>query len=324
MIRIGIAGYGNIGRGVEKAVAANPDMTLTLLLTRRDPASLHPATPGVEVRSMDEAAACKDKVDVLILCGGSATDLPVQGPAMASLFHTVDSFDNHSIIPQYLASMDGAAKKGGKLSLISVGWDPGLFSTLRVLSGAALPNGADYTFWGTGVSQGHSDAIRRVPGVAAGIQYTVPIDSAMEAVRSGGQPAFTAREKHKRVCYVVAEEGADQEAIRHAIVTMPAYFADYDTEVHFITRDELSKNHAKMPHGGFVFRSGSTGENKHLIEFSLKLESNPEFTGSVLAAGARAVYRMAKSGRTGAMTFIDVPPVLLHPLERDQVIASLV
>lgn len=320
-IKIGIAGYGNIGKGVEKAIAANPDTELKLILTRRDPSKITPATKGVTVATVSDAAKYKDCIDVLILCGGSATDLPEQGPQFAEMFNTVDSFDTHARIPEYLKSVDSAAKKSGNLSLISIGWDPGLFSLIRAVSGAALPDGRDYTFWGKGISQGHSDAIRRVPGVKDARQYTIPVDEAVQSVRNGENPSLSTRQKHTRLCYVVAEDGADKDKIRESIVTMPNYFSDYDTTVNFISEEELVRDHSKMPHGGFVFRSGCTGENKHIIEFSLKLDSNPEFTGSVLVAYARAVYRMRKAGKTGGITIFDVAPVDLCAQERDQLIA---
>lgn len=320
-IRIGIAGYGNVGKGVEKAVAVNPDMELSLILTRRAPESIKPQTAGVRVAAVADAAKYKDSVDVLILCGGSATDLPHQGPEFAAMFNTVDSFDTHAKIPEYLAAVDAAAKKGGNLALISIGWDPGLFSLIRAVSGASLPDGKDYTFWGDGISQGHSDAIRRIEGVQDARQYTLPVKSAVEAVRNGQNPELTVRQKHTRLCYVVAKDGADKERIKNEIVSMPNYFDQYDTTVNFISQQELDRDHSKMPHGGFVFRSGKTGDNKQIIEFSLKLESNPEFTGSVLAAYARAVYRMSKKGQTGGITIFDVPAAEIAPCGRDELIA---
>ena len=306
MIRIGIVGYGNIGRGVEIAVNAAPDMELVGVFTRRPPKEVSIATPAAGVYHIDDAFGMADKIDVMILCGGSATDLPEQGPLFASKFCTVDSFDTHAKIPGYFASVDAQAVN--KTSIISVGWDPGLFSIIRMLSGAVLPVGEDYTFWGKGVSQGHSDAIRRVKGVKNGIQYTVPIDSAIDAVRSGANPALSTREKHLRDCYVVLEEGADASAVENAIVSMPNYFADYETKVTFITEEELKRDHSAMPHGGFVFRSGETGSgNKHIIEFGIKLDSNPEFTSSVLVAYARAAHRLCAEGSFGAKTVFDVP-----------------
>ena len=310
MTRIGILGYGNLGRGVEYAVEANADLELVVVFTRRDPASVKVWT-GVPVVSADAAAQWKDKVDVLILCGGSATDLPEQTPAFAKLFNVVDSFDTHAKIPAHFAAVDAAAKAAGRVGIISVGWDPGMFSLNRVYSNAILPGGADYTFWGRGVSQGHSDAIRRIPGVKDAKQYTVPVPAALEAVRSGSNPTLSTREKHTRECYVVLEAGADAAAVEKAIVTMPNYFSDYDTTVHFISEEELQRDHAGLAHGGFVIRSGATGkggEHKHVIEYSLKLDSNPEFTANVLAAYARAAHRLAKEGATGCRTVLDIAP----------------
>lgn len=319
-IRIGISGYGNVGRGVEQAVAGNSDMELVAIVTRRDPSSVKPATPGVlTVMEKDVSTLC-GKVDVMILCGGSATDLPRQGPDYAALFNTVDSFDTHAAIPDYYDRVDAAAKVSGKLSLISCGWDPGLFSILRTYGLAALPQGESYTFWGKGVSQGHSDAIRRIQGVRDGIQYTIPVEEAVQEVRGGGTPTLTTRQKHLRSCFVVAEEGADRAQVEESIKSMPNYFADYDTTVEFITEQELREKHAEMPHGGFVFRSGETGVSgfKHVMEFSLKLDSNPEFTASVMAAYARAVCRMSREGRTGCITVLDVPPALLTQKTAEQ------
>jgi len=304
-IKVGIAGYGNIGRGVEKAVNAAPDMELKAFFTRRDPATLQTNTPDAKILRTDDAASMRDELDVVILCGGSATDLPKQGPAFAGIFNTIDSFDTHAKIPDYFAAMDNAA--GDKVSVLSVGWDPGLFSIMRQLSLAALPCGSDYTFWGRGVSQGHSDAIRRIEGVANAIQYTVPVEEAVQAVRDGKNPELSTRQKHQRECYVVAKEGADKARIEQEIKTMPNYFADYDTTVTFVTEEELKQNHSKMPHGGMVIRSGSTGDNTHVMEFSLKLDSNPEFTASVLTAYARAAVRLNREGRKGAMTVLDIP-----------------
>lgn len=316
-IRIGIAGYGNLGRGVEKALGQNPDMSLSAVFTRRRPDSLSILTPGVPVVSLDEIEAWKEKIDVLILCGGSATDLPAQGPTLARHFHTVDSFDTHPKIPEYFEAMDEAARAGGHLALFSVGWDPGLFSLNRLYGEAILPQGSTYTFWGKGVSQGHSDAIRRVPGVKLAAQYTVPVEDALARVRNGENPVLTTREKHTRECYVVAEEGADKAAIEKEIKEMPNYFADYDTTVHFITEEEYRKNHSTLPHGGMVLRSGKTGaqdsENGHVLEFSLKLDSNPEFTSSVLIAYARAAYRLNQEGQSGAKSVFDIPPAYLSP-----------
>lgn len=313
-IRIGILGYGNLGRGVECAIRQNEDMELAAVFTRRDPANVRILTPGVGVFRMEDAAAKQDEIDVMILCGGSATDLPVQTPEYAKLFHVVDSFDTHARIPEHFDAVDAAAKEGGKVSIISAGWDPGMFSLNRLYAGAVLPDGKDYTFWGKGVSQGHSDAIRRIDGVVDARQYTIPIERALEAVRNGENPEFTTREKHSRECYVVAEEGADTARIEREIVTMPNYFADYDTTVHFISGEELEREHGGIPHGGFVIRSGNTGwegENQHMIEYSLKLDSNPEFTASVIVAYARAAFRMAQEGMSGCKTVFDVAPAYL-------------
>ena len=325
MIRIGILGYGNLGRGVEYAVEANADMKLVAVFTRRDPASVRPRT-NVPVVAASKAAEWKDKVDVLILCGGSATDLPEQTPEFAKLFNVVDSFDTHAKIPAHFAAVDAAAKAAGHIGVISVGWDPGMFSLTRAYANAVLTNGADYTFWGRGVSQGHSDAIRRIPGVKNAKQYTVPVPAALDAVRSGSNPTLTTREKHTRECYVVLEEGADAAAVEKAIVTMPNYFSDYDTTVHFISEEELLRDHAGLPHAGFVLRSGATGangENKHIIEFSLKLDSNPEFTACVLAAYARAAHRLASEGVTGCKTVLDIAPAYLSAKSGDELRASL-
>ena len=316
-IRIGILGYGNLGRGVECAVEANADMQLVAVFTRRDPATVKIATAGVPVVRVQEAVKWTDKIDVLILCGGSATDLPKQTPEYAKLFNVIDSFDTHAHIPEHFAAVDAAAKASQHIGIISVGWDPGLFSLARVYSNAILPSGKDYTFWGKGVSQGHSDAIRRIPGVKNGKQYTIPIESALDAVRSGSNPELTTRQKHKRECYVVVEEGADTDAIEKAIVTMPNYFSDYDTTVHFISEDEFNLKHSGMAHGGFVFRSGKTGfngENNHIIEYSIKLYSNPEFTANVLIAYARAAYRLYLDKQYGCKTVFDVAPSLMSPL----------
>ncbi len=313
-IRIGIMGYGNLGRGIECAVKNNPDMELAAVFTRRDPATVKILTEGVSVYHADEAKDHADEVDVLILCGGSATDLPVQTPEYAKYFTVVDSFDNHSKIPEHFANVDATAKAGGNVAVISAGWDPGMFSLNRVYANAVLPNGKDYTFWGKGVSQGHSDAVRRVAGVKDCRQYTIPVDSALERIRGGETPDLITREKHTRECFVVAEEGADLAQIEHDIVTMPAYFADYDTTVHFITEEEMKRDHSALPHGGFVIRSGKTGwdlEHNHVIEYSLKLDSNPEFTSSVIAACARAAYRMKQEGMSGCKTILDIPPAYL-------------
>ena len=313
-IRIGIMGYGNLGRGIECAVKNNPDMELAAVFTRRDPANVKILTEGISVYRADEAKDHADEVDVLILCGGSATDLPVQTPEYAKYFTVVDSFDNHSKIPEHFANVDATAKANGNVAVISAGWDPGMFSLNRVYANAVLPNGKDYTFWGKGVSQGHSDAVRRVAGVKDCRQYTIPVDSALERIRGGETPDLITREKHTRECFVVAEEGADLARIEHEIVTMPAYFADYDTTVHFITEEEMKRDHSALPHGGFVIRSGKTGwnlEHNHVIEYSLKLDSNPEFTSSVIAACARAAYRMKQEGMSGCKTILDIPPAYL-------------
>ena len=314
MIRVGIYGYGNLGRGVENAIKQNDDMELVAVFSRRDPATVKVNTPGVTVCKAEDAEKMTDKIDVMIICGGSATDLPVQTPALAKLFNVVDSFDTHAKIPEHFDNVDEAAKASGKTAFISVGWDPGMFSLNRLYGSAILPDGKDYTFWGKGVSQGHSDAIRRVDGVADGKQYTVPVQAALDAVRSGSNPELTTREKHTRECYVVAEEGADKAKIEQEIKSMPNYFADYDTTVNFISQEELNANHAGIPHGGFVIRSGKTGanlENNHIIEYSLKLDSNPEFTASVIVCYARAAVRMNKEGMTGCKTVFDVPPAYL-------------
>lgn len=306
MISIGIVGYGNLGRGLEKALAHNPDLALKAIFTRRDPTSVKPLT-AVPVVRLEDAPQYTDQIDVMILCGGSATDLPVQGPDLARLFNTVDSFDNHNHIPAYFEKVNQAASENGHLSLISVGWDPGLFSLVRALFGSVLPNGQDFTFWGKGVSQGHSDAIRRIPGVLDARQYTMPIEAALKAARSGDPVKLTTREKHWRDCYVVAAPEADREAIRQAIVTMPDYFDAYDTQVTFVTAEELASQHGGLPHGGFVIRSGETSEGiRQTAEFSLRLDSNPEFTASILAACARAVYRMRQRGQTGAISIFDI------------------
>nr|MBQ4320442.1 diaminopimelate dehydrogenase [Clostridia bacterium] len=298
-IRIAITGYGNIGRGVEKAIEQNPDMELVAVFTRRDPSSLKIASNAPVIHA-DEAEAWRDKVDVMIICGGSATDLPVLGPKYAAMFNTVDSFDTHAKIPEYIKAVDEAAKTGGHAAVISAGWDPGMFSLMRLYGEAALPVGNSYTFWGRGVSQGHSDAVRRIEGVKGAVQYTVPVEAAVDAVRSGSNPVLTTREKHTRVCYVVAEEGADKAEIERKIKTMPNYFDEYDTTVNFITEEELKRDHSGMPHGGFVIRSGETASGKkHVVEYSLKLESNPEFTSSILVACARACFTMHNEGTSG-------------------------
>ena len=314
MIRIGIAGYGNLGKGVEAAVKNSPDMELAVIFTRRDPASVSPKTPGVKVASFDSIADYANSVDVVVNCGGSATDLPVTTPKLAAVFNVVDSFDTHAKIPEHFDTVDKVSRDSGHIAMISVGWDPGMFSLNRMYMNAILPCGNDYTFWGRGVSQGHSDAIRRIDGVVDARQYTVPVPSAVESVRAGENPTLTTREKHTRECYVVVEDGADKARIENEIKTMPNYFADYDTTVNFISMDELREKHMGIPHGGSVIRSGCTGwdlNTKHTIEYSLKLESNPEFTGSVLAAYARAAYKMHQNGECGCKTVFDVAPAML-------------
>ena len=324
-IRIGIVGYGNIGRGVEQSIKRNDDMELKAVFTRRDPASVKIQTEGAEVKHFDDMEAMKDDIDVMILCGGSATDLPVIGPKVAASFNTIDSFDTHAKIPEYFANVDKAAKEGKNVSIISVGWDPGMFSLNRLYAESILVQGSTYTFWGKGVSQGHSDAIRRIEGVKNGIQYTEPIEAAVDQVRSGSEPELTTRQKHLRECYVVAEEGADKAAIEEAIKTMPNYFDEYDTTVTFITEEELKENHSKMPHGGFVIRTGETGceGNKHVIEYSLKLDSNPEFTGSVLVAYARAAHRLSKKGESGARSVFDIAPAMLSQMTPEELRAHM-
>ncbi len=314
MIKIGIYGYGNLGRGVESAIRQNEDMELCAVFTRRTPKTVKINTAGVKVCHIDEAVNMTNEIDVMILCGGSATDLPQQTPEMAKLFNVVDSFDTHAKIPQHFENVDKAAKTSGKIAIISVGWDPGMFSLNRMYMGAVLPEGKDYTFWGKGVSQGHSDAIRRIDGVKDAKQYTIPVETALDAVRSGVMPDLSTREKHLRECFVVAEEGADLNRIENEIKTMPNYFADYDTIVHFITEEELSRDHSGIPHGGFVIRTGKTGferENTHVIEYSLKLDSNPEFTASVIVAYARAAFKLSAKGESGCKTVLDIPPALL-------------
>lgn len=325
-IRIGILGYGNLGRGVECAIRQNPDMELAAVFTRRDPSSVSILTEGVPVCALKDAKDWTDKIDVLILCGGSATDLPVQTPEFASLFNVIDSFDTHARIPEHFANVDDAAKKSGHVGIISVGWDPGMFSLNRMYANAILPEGNDYTFWGKGVSQGHSDAIRRIAGVKDARQYTIPVESALEAVRNGENPTLTTREKHTRECFVVLEEGADAAKVEEEIKTMPNYFADYDTTVHFISEEELLEKHGGIPHGGFVLRSGRTGwekEHAHLIEYRLKLDSNPEFTASVIVAYARAAYRLHKEGQTGCKTVFDIAPAYLSTKSGEELRASM-
>ncbi|HCK88169.1 MAG TPA: diaminopimelate dehydrogenase [Erysipelotrichaceae bacterium] len=324
--KIGILGYGNLGRGIECAVRETGDMELCAVFTRRDPSAITLKTENVPVVSVKEIEDWKDKIDVLVLCGGSATDLPVQTPAYAKMFNVIDSFDTHANIPQHFAAVDAAAKESGHTAMISVGWDPGMFSLIRAYSSAILPNGKDYTFWGKGVSQGHSDAIRRIEGVADAKQYTIPVDAALEAVRSGENPELSTRQKHTRECFVVLKEGADPEKVRKEIVEMPNYFSDYDTTVHFISAEELARDHSELAHGGFVFRSGSTGinhEHKHVIEYSLKLDSNPEFTSSVIIAYARAVRRLNDKGDTGCKTVFDIPPVLLSEMSPEEMRSHL-
>ena len=326
MIRVGIFGYGNLGRGVESAIGQNPDMSLVAVFTRRDPASLKLATEGAEVVSASRVTEYADKIDVMVICGGSATDLPEQTPELAKHFTVIDSFDTHARIPEHFARVDEAAREGGNIAMISVGWDPGMFSLNRLYASAILPEGKDYTFWGKGVSQGHSDAIRRIDGVLDAKQYTIPVEAALEAVRSGNAPKLSTRQKHTRECFVVAAEGADKERIEREIKEMPNYFADYDTTVHFISQEELKRDHSGIPHGGFVIRSGVTGkggEHKHVIEYSLKLDSNPEFTASVIVAYARAAYRMKNEGARGCKTVFDVPPAYLSAKSYDELIATM-
>lgn len=318
MVRLGIIGYGNLGRGVELAASKADDMELVAVFTRRDPATVKLHTEGIPVLKIDEVADWKDKIDVMILCGGSATDLPTQTPEFAKMFNVVDSFDTHARIPEHFENVDRAAKDAGKVAVISCGWDPGLFSLARVYGNAILPDGNDYTFWGKGVSQGHSDACRRVEGVLDARQYTIPVQSALDAVRSGANPELTTRQKHTREVFVVAEEGADKAKIEETIKNMPNYFSDYDTTVHFITAEEMKANHSGLAHGGFVFRTGKTGwegEHKHVIEYRLTLDSNPEFTTSVLVAVARAAYRMSAEGQRGCKTILDIPPAYLSALD---------
>lgn len=322
MIKVGIAGYGNLGKGVEKAVNAANDLELVGVFTRRNPDSVNTVS-GVPVYSMDQAENFKDDIDVMVLCGGSATDLPEQTPALASMFNVVDSFDTHANIPEHFKNVDEAAKAANKTAAISIGWDPGLFSLNRLIAESILPEGKTYTFWGKGVSQGHSDAIRRIDGVADAKQYTIPVKEAIESVRNNERPDLTTRQKHIRECFVVAKEGADLQKIEDEIKNMPNYFSDYDTTVHFISQEELNKNHGTLPHGGFVLRSGSTGENNHLIEYSLNLDSNPEFTASVLTAVARAIARMNAEGWTGAKTIFDIPASYLSDKSAEELRATM-
>ncbi len=316
-IRVGIVGYGNLAKGAEASIKDNADMTLEAVFTRRDPSKVKINTEGVPVLHTDEIKSYKDKIDVLIICGGSATDLPVQTPEYAEYFNVIDSFDNHSMIQTHFENVDKSSKKGGYVSVISVGWDPGMFSLNRLYGGVTLPVGETYTFWGKGVSQGHSDAIRRIEGVKNAKQYTIPVESALERVRNGENPTLTTREKHTRECFVVAEDGADKARIEKEIKEMPAYFADYDTTVNFITEEELERDHSGIPHGGFVIRTGMTngGKSTHVVEYSLKLDSNPEFTASVLVAYARAAYRLHKEGQSGCKTIFDIPPAYLSHLD---------
>ncbi len=325
-IRIGIMGYGNLGRGIECAIKQNDDLELVAVFTRRNPETVKILTEGVSVCASTDVENWKDKIDVLILCGGSATDLPKQTPEYAKYFNVIDSFDTHARVPEHFANVDAAAKAAGKVGIISVGWDPGMFSLNRLYANAILTDGADYTFWGKGVSQGHSDAIRRIEGVKDAKQYTIPVESALEAVRAGKNPELTTRQKHTRECFVVLEEGADAAKVEQEIKTMPNYFADYDTTVHFISEEELKANHSGIPHGGFVIRSGKTGwnlENKHVIEYSLKLDSNPEFTSSVLVAYARAAYRLNKEGQSGCKTVFDIAPAYLTSMSGEEIRAHL-
>ena len=324
--RVGIYGYGNLGRGIECAVNSSNDMELVAVFTRRDPSTLKIASKNVAVVNVKDVASYQDKIDVMIICGGSATDLPEQTPNLAKLFNVIDSFDTHAKIPEHFANVDEVAKANGHIALISAGWDPGMFSLNRLYANAILPNGKDYTFWGKGVSQGHSDAIRRIKGVADAKQYTCPVQSALDAVRSGSNPELTTRQKHTRLCYVVLEEGADAKAVEAEIKNMPNYFADYDTTVNFISQEELNRDHSGIPHGGFVIRSGSTGannEHKHIIEYSLKLDSNPEFTASVIVAYTRAIARLHKEGAVGCKTVFDIAPAYLSPLSGDELRATM-
>ena len=324
MVRLGILGYGNLGKGVELAVRQNPDMDLVAVYSRRDPATVQVATEGLAVLPASALESGEEPIDVLIICGGSATDLPKQTPHYAALYNVVDSFDTHARIPEHFAAVDEAARNAGNAALISCGWDPGLFSLNRLMGNCILPEGADYTFWGKGISQGHSDAIRRIEGVADAKQYTIPIESALEKVRSGSNPQLTAREKHLRECFVVLKDGADAAEVERQIVTMPNYFDEYDTTVHFISQEELDRDHSAMPHGGFVLRTGKTASGANMvIEYSLKLDSNPEFTSCVLVAYARAIARLAAEGRTGAATVFDIPPAYLSPLDGAELRAHL-
>ncbi|HWQ18142.1 MAG TPA: diaminopimelate dehydrogenase [Methanotrichaceae archaeon] len=323
-IRVAIVGYGNIGKAVEQAILQNADMEPAIILTRRQPENIKPKTASLKVDLVSDARNYADVVDVAVLCGGSATDLPEQGPAMAGIFNTVDSYDTHALIADYYMAMDRAATSAGKTAVISTGWDPGLFSFMRVIEESVLPMGSGYTFWGPGISQGHSDAIRRVKGVRDGRQYTIPVDDAIQMVRSGSQPDLTTREKHTRECFVVADEGADVEQIRRDIVNMPYYFADYDTRVTFISQEEMDRHHSRMPHGGFVMRTGRTEDGlSHVMEFRLKLDSNPSFTANILLAYARAAYRLNLEGNTGAKTVFDIAPAYLSPRSRKDLLRDM-
>ncbi|HHV12944.1 MAG TPA: diaminopimelate dehydrogenase [Clostridiales bacterium] len=326
-IKVGIIGYGNLGKSVELGIRQNKDMQLAGIFTRRDPSTLKIITEGVQAYHIDQAKDMTDKIDVMVLCGGSMSDLPEQGPYFASLFNTVDGYDTHAKIPEYFNKVNKNALEAGKVCIISSGWDPGMFSINRLYADAILPEGKTYTFWGTGISQGHSDAIRRVKGVRDGKQYTIPVEGAIEAVKRGEMPELTAREKHKRVCYVVAEEGADKEQIKQDIITMPNYFADYDTEVYFVTAEELEKNHGGLPHGGLVIRYGKTGaheENRHTIEYKLELDSNPDFTANVLLAFVRAAYRLSREGVSGAKTVVDIAPAYLSDQSAEELRKSFI
>ena len=325
-IKIGILGYGNLGKGVESAIKQNDDMELVAVFTRRNPEGVNVRTQGVKVLKADKLSTMKDQIDVLILCGGSATDLPEQTPVYAEMFNVVDSFDTHARIPEHFANVDAVAKKSGKIGIISCGWDPGMFSINRLYANCILPEGKDYTFWGKGVSQGHSDAVRRIEGVVDCRQYTIPVQEAMDLVRSGSNPELTTRQKHTRECFVVAEEGADLAKIENEIKTMPNYFSDYDTTVHFISAEEMKRDHSGLPHGGCVIRTGVTGmekEHKHVIEYKLTFDSNPEFTGSVIVAYARAAYRMNKEGQSGCKTVFDIAPAYLSAKSPEEIRAHL-
>ncbi|MCR5517355.1 MAG: diaminopimelate dehydrogenase [Lachnospiraceae bacterium] len=326
MTRVGLYGYGNLAKGVEAAIRQNPDMELVAVFTRRDPSSVQVKTKGVDVVSTVDVLKYKDKIDVMVICGGSATDLPVQTPELAKSFNVIDSFDTHAKVSTHFANVDSSCKGAGTVGIISCGWDPGMFSLMRLYGNVSLPEGHDYTFWGKGVSQGHSDAIRRIPGVKDAKQYTCPVEAALESVRAGENPELTTRQKHTRLCYVVAEEGADKAAIEQAIKTMPNYFDEYDTTVNFISQEELIRDHSGLPHGGFVIRTGVTGfdkENKHTVEYNIKLDSNPEFTGSVIVAFARAAHKLSKQGQMGCFTPFDIAPALMSPLSAEELRAHM-